>query len=308
MDYVPLIYGLRDHERYVYHYTKARTALDYIIRYNTLRLSVFSKTNDPRESTTWRFNMGSLSRAGHPLLEKYGAADRVSKLMSGPLQKAARVACFCSDAPELTGEPTADIYLRGLAKPRMWAQYGQDHRGVCLVFDRNKLLKAMSAGFRALPNSIFLVWSPVAYSNHRLVPPLHEHEFSVTAEDLAEHGLEQYPWAHLRRYWRRLFFEKAIDWSGETEWRIVGFTKSKGPLDLPIGDSLAAVIHGARISVKTSKAIISLTDRPEVEHMGLTWMNGAPWYDIGGTKGHWRYNDRRLFERIDARLAAAAKT
>lgn len=303
MNYAPLIYALRDHERYVYHYTKARTALDYILRNNTLRLNLFTRTNDPRESRRWQFNIGSLSNQGHPLMDRYDTT-RLSKWLGGTLQRSARVACFCNDSPPLTGDHLADVNRRGFARPRMWAQYGENHRGVCLVFDRAKLVEAMTAAFRAKAESVILFWAPVEYRNHRQVPPLHEHEFSVTAEDLAQLGKDRYPWKHLRRYWRRLFFEKAEDWSAEREWRAVGFTTARGALDLPLGDALVGVIHGARMSIKTSSAIIAIADRPEIEHMGLTWTNGAPWYDLGN--GSWSYNNRRLFERVDAMKAAAS--
>ena len=56
---LPMIYGLRDHERYVYHYTSLATARDYILKNRTLRLGTFARTNDPRESKDWTFNLSS---------------------------------------------------------------------------------------------------------------------------------------------------------------------------------------------------------------------------------------------------------
>ena len=288
MNYLPLIYELRDHERYVYHYTKAETARDYILPSRTLRLGPFLETNDPRESRQWEFSADSLGKLD---LSNYGTRE-LSDWLGGTLQQSARVACFCQDVGTLTGDPLREMYQRGFSRPRMWAQYAQDHRGVCLVFDRAKLIDSMRAAFAAIANTIILFYAPVEYRNHRLVHIAAENEFSVTVEDLESVGRERYPWEHLKRYWHGLFFEKAEDWRAEAEWRAVGFTTGTDPILVPVDQALAAVIHGSNISRSMSYSIIALTDTPEIEHMGLVWKNGSPWYDIG--TGRWRYATRHL--------------
>ncbi len=97
---MPLIYGLRLHERYVYHYTKFATARDFILPSNILRLGHFTKTNDPRESRQWQFGVGSIARDKD--IGPY-ALQNVSEWMSSVIQRETRIACFCRDAGPLTG-------------------------------------------------------------------------------------------------------------------------------------------------------------------------------------------------------------
>lgn len=42
----------------------------------------------------------------------------------------------------------ADYYY-GYYRPRMWAQYAEQHQGVCLVFDKEKLLKCFEKSLSA---------------------------------------------------------------------------------------------------------------------------------------------------------------
>ena len=290
-EYMPLIYGLRLHERYVYHYTKFATARDFILPSNILRLGHFTKTNDPRESRQWQFGVGSIARDKD--IGPY-ALQNVSEWMSSVIQRETRIACFCRDAGPLTGNHLDDIYRRGFARARMWAQYAEDHRGLCLVFDLVKLVEALRRKVEEVARTapVFLVYSPVSYSNQRLAGPSHEHAFSVTVEDLEELGRNNYPWHHAMRWWRELFFQKVEDWRDEAEWRVIVLVASDGPIDVDTGDALVGVIHGDRMARQDSESIIALSDRPEVEHMGLIWKNGCPWYDLGGDR--WSYHDRHL--------------
>ena len=54
----------------------------------------------------------------------------------------------------MTGEPSTrspdEDYRRGYARPRMWEQYGDNHRGVCLVFDKAELHATVMPQLEAL--------------------------------------------------------------------------------------------------------------------------------------------------------------
>ena len=81
--YAPLIYGLRDADRYLYHYTKAETALTHILPMNRLRLGRFENTNDPRETRHWHFSSHSPRSAVD--LAKYDL-DELSELVGGTFE------------------------------------------------------------------------------------------------------------------------------------------------------------------------------------------------------------------------------
>lgn len=135
-----MIYGHRDADKFVYHYTSAETARDFILKSWKLRLNTLEATNDPRESKAWEFDFWTSGK--HDL----GSYDmqQVSAWFSNVLKSRARLACFVCDKTPLTGDHTQDILLRGLARARMWAQYADKHRGVCLVFDKARLIEAVA--------------------------------------------------------------------------------------------------------------------------------------------------------------------
>ncbi len=285
---MPMIYGLRDHERYVYHYTRVSVACDFILKDRTLRFSSFSRTNDPKESKDWEFNLATYR--GRDL----GAYkfQETSQWFSAALKSNAKLACFSLDRPPLTGDHTRDILNRGLAKPRMWAQYSENHTGVCLVFDKVKLLEAVKASFR----SMLCLAGPVTYQNHYIVRSLKPHEFMIDVDLLETLGPKDYVGAHLQQHHKALFFEKLLDWRDESEWRIVLLADTDSDLYVPIHESLIGVIHGASIERKESDKVFALTESWIVEHMGLTWKNSSPWYDLGSFR--WSASDRALLAKL----------
>lgn len=276
-----MIYGVRDHARYLYHYTRADIAIDYILKNRTLRLGSLAKTNDPRESKEWRFSMGTNENRD---LGKYSMTE-LSAWLSAALKRNTKLACFCTDGT-LTGDHIEDVLSRGFVRPRMWAQYGGNHTGVCLVFDREALIAALQKHFEGFSK----VHGPVTYRNPHLVRGLDAHEFSINIDLLERFGRDRYAFEHVKQHCAQLFFEKLTDWRDEVEWRAVVFANSDADLYLPIDDSLCGVMHGASISRSNSTAIIKLADRPEIQHMGLRWSNSNPWYDLA--RPCWSAQDR----------------
>lgn len=257
-----------------------------------MKLGRFDQTNDPRETHRWEFHAGAIARSKDLSSDEY-ASGTLSAWLSAAIQGRAKVACFCTDTAPLTGDHYADVYKRGFSRPRMWAQYGDKHRGVCLIFDKARFIQALRTAFEG--EGSLLICQPVEYRNHPGVPSLREHEFSVTAEDLEQLGRAQYPRHHVGRYWRRLFFEKALDWRDEVEWRALLMTDTEDPTFVETSAALVGVVHGAEIVPQVSDKLIETCDKPEVGHLGLLWKNGFPWYDIGGVR--WSYANRRLLEK-----------
>lgn len=269
-----MIHGLRSHDRYVYHYTKSTTARDFILKDQSLRLGRFALTNDPKEAKDWEFSAlthqnRDLSSLGNPELSLW---------FSAALKQNARLACFSLDAPTLTGEHVQDILKRGFSRPRMWDQYGDKHRGVCLVFDRAKLLDAVSARFAALP----WIASAVHYNDQGMLRAPHLHEYMVDVDALETLGRVRYVTEHLQTHHKPLFFEKLSDWRDEREWRIVVFADADSDLFAPIDDALIGVIHGTEIDPAIADELATLAPTESFEHMRLLWKNGAPWYDVTG--------------------------
>lgn len=276
-----MIYAHRDANKFVYHYCSAHTAQKFILRDWTLQLNTLSATNDPRESKAWEFD---LHTAGTTDLGAYDMA-KCSAWLSSELKSRTRLVCFVRDQGPLSGDHTEDLLKRGHARSRMWAQYGDRHRGVCLVFDKQRLIEAANA---LRPREIFT--GNVTYFDNYIVRELRRHEFMIDVDLLEQLGPRKYAIAHLKEHHRRLYFEKLTDWRDEFEWRIVVIGNDSGRLKLPLANSVVGIIHGALIDNYVSDDLIAMTERREIEHMGLIWKNSGPWYGIGETR--WSRADR----------------
>lgn len=277
-----MIHGVDSVDELVYHYTSAETARDYILRNKTLKLSMYANTNDPKETKAWQFDLGTNENRD---LGPY-SLTKISERFSDALKERTKVACFSMDAPPLTGNHMEDILHRGYAKPRMWAQYGENHRGVCLVFRKEPLL----ATVRRQVTEGLLLEGNVHYRNVALVPNLTPHEFMIDFDLYESLGPIAYAHSHIKTHHRALFFEKLLDWRDESEWRIVLLSEVDKDEYVQYDSALVGVMHGAEIDEEVSREITEMTDDREVEHMGLTWKNSSPWYDYEVSR--WTARDR----------------
>lgn len=269
-----MIHNVKDSDQYLYHYTPSETAEKFILTNGTLRFSSLRNTNDPRESKDWKF---SLSSSAYDL-GKYDC-ESVSRKISMALKDLANLGCFVRDHQNLTGDCIRDSPKRGFARPRMWAQYGDRHKGVCLVFDKAKFIDSISVN--RPQGNVFC--GAVTYRDRTFVPRLGPHEFNVEIDRLEKVGLDAYVLELLTRYRNELFFEKLTDWRDENEWRCITLEKEPSPIFFPIEDALVGIVHGADTPIAVSAQIMARAHslNPSIEHIGMRWINGAPWYDLG---------------------------
>jgi hypothetical protein len=267
-----MIENLTSTDQFIYHYTSARTALDYILKKRSLRFGSYINTNDPKETKTWQFDIGTNEKRD---LGKYNMTE-LSEWLSKELKQKAKLACFSTDTKPLTGDHIADIFKRGYCKPRMWAQYAKKHTGVCLVFDRQKLSELIDAQLGALH---LILSGPVKYRDRGIVRNLNEQQYMINIDVLESVGPEAYVRSHLLTNQQVLFFEKMNDWKDESEFRWVVFTETKAALYLDYKDSLVGIMFGENTEELIIQHIMDLTEARGLRYMGLKWKNCSPWYD-----------------------------
>jgi Protein of unknown function (DUF2971) len=274
-----MIYGVTDSEKYVYHYTSAEVAADFILKSGTLKLGRYIGTNDPKEYRDWNFSIGTNSSRD---LRKY-SMDSLSRWLSNELKRTAKLACFATDTGPLKGGfVDLDIYKRGFSKPRMWAQYGNRHQGVCLVFDRALLDQRIR---ETSPAKAQVIAGKVIYADAPLLPTFgapNPHQINVDVlEDL---GAEAYVALHLKTYGHHMFFEKSQDWRDEGEFRWVVFTTADSDLFVEFDDALVGIMFGDSTSEKTVQDIMDMTEKLKLTYMGLKWRNSAPSFDMANLR------------------------
>jgi hypothetical protein len=187
---------------FVYHYT-GWDRLEHLME-NGLRLGTLAGMNDPRESKDWLLNAVTLS--GVPVNRtalNEAVADYKRKI---------RIGAFCLDLPST---PDGSQSSRGYARPRMWAQYADNHRGVCLILDRERLGKAIRARY---PDD-GKCWVQAGKVHYKAA---HDDPSWITIqyrEDDVSAGVLQSFNAHRDT----IFFVKHMDWRDENEYRWVYF-------------------------------------------------------------------------------------
>ncbi len=265
-------------DEFLYHYTTVDKAVNYILKTRTLRFGAYANTNDPKETKTWQFDLGTNEDRDLGAYKMW----ETSAWLSNRLKERARLLCFSMDRAPLTGNPWSDIFNRGFSKPRMWAQYADRHTGVCLVFDRMRLAKAISeqaAGAnRVFAGSIDYIDRPVIRNQDS------DWQFMINIDALEDLGKEPYAELHLQRGYKRLFFEKMTDWRDECEWRWVIFASSDQDLYVAYTDALVGIMFGEDTSVKSIQDMMDMTESWDLSYMGLRWKNCSPWYDYGNLR------------------------
>jgi hypothetical protein len=216
----------------VFHYTRAATALEHILETMMLRLNSISDTNDPWESRRELTGFSARRRE----LPDFAAWDEIDRHV-----KRARVACFCREDGPASRDPTAlDFPLPwvGWARDRMWAQYADGHRGLCLAFDRRMLIDSFN---KALASRGERLAENVTYSDD--APSL-----SYDNDRLHEVGTEAYKAEYRRQHAHVRYLRKRKDWEGEREFRLVLLDDlDAGPdAHVPIDGALVYVMMGDR--------------------------------------------------------------
>jgi len=236
-------------------------------------MSSFRETNDPRESGPWCFDIGSNSQNR---LDQTSLSS--ADLLSDALKDHARVLCFCTDTAPLTGDHLHDVNMRGFSKPRMWAQYGDGHRGVCLVINKERLEQELKR--TCLPKAIDVYGGLVSYVDKSVHDAPFGGPFVLGADELAERGFEQYWKDHAIQYHKELYFEKKTDWKNESEFRYLALFEDESDVFVSINHALEGIVFGYCTPENEVKALKKMLHNGE-EYIGLTWKNGCPWYDYG---------------------------
>lgn len=275
-----MIENVTSSEKYLYHYTTATTALDHILREHALRFGSYTRTNDPKEGKAWQFDIGT---NGNIDLATYNSSA-LSDWLSSALKDRAKLACFSTDTNGLSGDHMLDIFMRGFSKPRMWAQYAENHAGVCLVFDWAKLTEVIET---KLPDRAKLLYGKVRYANRSVIPkPFdpYNQQYMINIDALEQLGEKAYAEAHLATHYQRLFLEKMEDWRDESEWRYIIFNDSKDDLYIDYEDALVGVMFGERTRKENIDHIMNATESWGLRYMGLKWKNCSPWYDYANLR------------------------
>lgn len=222
----------------LYHYTKFDTAIDYILKEKKLRFSNLRGANDPYEKYNFVFS-GSYSCVDKPEKNKMNFLT-TSFWISNALKEGVQTICFAEDikTENIVGQQLYNIG-RGFAKPRMWAQYAENFMGICLLFNKDKLLRIVDEELQSVEISHAkihyyreeeFIWKVSHATN------INESEMQLTNEVLLDKKINDN---------RQLFFfSKHIDWKDENEYRLLIRNFSDEYVYVNIDGTLEKIIVG----------------------------------------------------------------
>lgn len=246
--------------QYLYHYTTLEVAIEKILYTGEIRLGPFEKTNDPRESQDWWIRSTGGLENSRPLLQ-------LLDLVNEDRLKRCKVLCLTKDDIE---HNRLGYGRRGFARARMWAQYAKKHRGICLIFDMDKLETAID---RILGSKGKIYKGMVKYTDS--MDAVKEASI-VDLHGCSQEEIRNIVRQHLDKYANTIFFSKNRDWKDETEYRYVLYSEDSQYQFIPIDAILKGLVLGVDFPQAYYPVIAYFRQKYCLEVRHMRWDNGIP--------------------------------
>lgn len=256
----------------LFHYTRIERAMENILPTNRIRLSSFRAVNDPRErkerNIKLEYNTGEY-RISHDDIIKY------KKAMNAVCLDKLKILCFSKNQDDVLNSiektnDTGKYFSTGFFKPRMWAQYGDNHKGICLAFDKTILAEELKKNKHIKK----FYRGDVKYtdSTHELSKSLHFEMCEDLVLDFEKYFIER----HIIKYRDPLFFTKSLDWRDEQEYRFMALVDNPNDnLEIDISNALVGVFLGIDFPVVYMESLKVILDK-RVDIKKLNLVDGRP--------------------------------
>ena len=249
-----------DYSKYVCHYTTKETLLEKIFPTKLLRTSPLGLTNDPREYKHRLFNITS-----RWLLEDDGfikTNNRINKIM----QNNCRILSFTQD---VRPDDPKNTY-KGYMHPRMWAQYAGEHTGVCIIFNKARLLSKAKHTLESLGT---FYYGKVNYIKR---PTSKEDRKDFLTIEHYDEPLENVVNNHIEKYYKELFFEKNINWADENEFRfiLISLKESEKYIFINIEDTIEGIVLGVDFPDVYHPSLIPFCKQLSISVGHIQWDHG----------------------------------
>ncbi len=234
-----------DPEAHLCHYTGAETAFAHILPSGKLRMNAYRKMRDPFENKEPKLRAGT----GWGEDERDEFVGRFFEVEQEVGKARDRYCLLSLTRGERDPDRPSEVrFCCPWARPRMWEQYAEAHAGVCLVFDRPRLIAAVEEALRDKGQ----LWHQAVNYTRAGFAGSHA---AVMSLDPQGQTIAEYVRDHVLRNHEEFFFLKTSDWSSEFEYRFVSrrndddhlLLKALPPIHyVPYSDALRFVILGER--------------------------------------------------------------
>ena len=256
-------YTFTKREGLLAHYSKASSVFEHILPSGELRLSAYRLMRDPAENKDIRPSICSL----RPSPKDDQAIEQVYTLIRSERDRM-HLLSLSGDAEDRGKFPGFDCCW---SRPRMWEQYGDVHRGACLLFDGTCLERAIREQW------------PDEGRYSRKVDYAREGSAEVfrralNADEILAH---EQPAQAIRDYIKAnhdaYFFLKSDDFATEHEYRVVLAGGDGDYICIEYADSLVGVVLGERFPAWQEPGAIKACSNAGVKKLRrMCWDNGRP--------------------------------
>jgi hypothetical protein len=268
--------------------------------------------NDPREAKRWNLGLRYLSsdESIKAYCNEQGVSEEdIGKTVSGIAQSSAHLICFAidnlprRDDSSNVGSETG----RGFAHSAMWYHYAAKHTGVCLVFDKRILERAIRAWGKKAQGTqgsrgLWIYHGEVSYRDvsFNSIAAQTDDPYCVRIED--NMSLQHNASRHVMEFYRPLFFQKNLDWAYEREYRWIFWSVGDEPLFVNYGSALVGIVVGEdfgnneELGDLAKQVYVRELDRlcaiRNIRHFQIWWDNGAARlaprtvFDVSAVKRH----------------------
>lgn len=175
----------------------------------------------------------------------------------------------------IQGETTIldlDKYYRtGFFKPRMWAQYGENHRGICIVVSRDALANSIKNEYK----NFGFYRGEIKY-NDSFMKTRKAYHVDITDQgsmDFRSYFIKE----HLIKFREELFFTKTSDWRDENEYRFLLLTDNeKSEYFVDIRNSIRAIFVGIDFPKVYMETVRRLAKKFDADVFELEINDGIP--------------------------------
>lgn len=238
----------------LFHYTKFDTAFYHILKNQNLLLNPVALMNDIYETEN------RLDSLWNDAFNSFINATNFADLKRYKV----RLISFVRDG-----------LIRGFDNQLMWSHYGEQYQGVCLVFDKNELIKTISEIFSSeklkAEKITYKLKKPVQFNESEETGylnnvPIMTGENYHERNDIFDHR-NKLLWKLLlkKNRYRDIFFRKNRQWRSENEFRILIYdkrtldeltTKNENLL-IPFGKALLGIIVGPKFNYEKNNCKIN---------------------------------------------------
>jgi Protein of unknown function (DUF2971) len=229
-------------------------------------MSPYRNMRDPVENKDVVFGTAFY---GHQVESPEAALMDVTSGING-VRNGMRLLSLTHDATQYEGLDR--VFGCSWARPRMWEQYGDNHRGAVLVFRRESLDAALHADLNRLGVHYMgeVEYTPAGLAGSDARHIIDDRIFKSETRPAA---IGEF----IEKHHRDLFFLKTDDWATEYEYRAVLLDPSNAYAYVSYGEALVAVVLGERFPEWQLPGADRACAAAGVELRRILWEDGRPW-------------------------------